>query len=177
MAAEGGPTRYTTTGLGGSRAPYAEAYRQMALSFERRPGALGARWRGFSEGLSDQEGYALLMEYLRRQRAQKATGPQARTPPVANAGTTPMGAGFPSVVEASSSSSTTGPLVGSGVMGCQPTQRPQLTVGATWQILHALGSPRLGDEVPANRDLWQQQPLRKPSHTTLCRPTPKPLAH
>ena len=90
------------------------AYRQIVLSFERRPGALGARWRGFPEGLSDPEGYALLMEYLRRQRAQKATGPQARTPPVANAGQGPTGAGFLSVFEATSYSSTTGPLVGLG---------------------------------------------------------------
>ena len=59
---EGGTPRYTTTGLGGSRATYAEAYRQMVLSFERQPGALGAGWRGFPEGLSDREGYALLME-------------------------------------------------------------------------------------------------------------------
>ena len=117
-----GPPRYTTTGLGWSRATYAEAYRQMVLSFERRPGELGARWPGFPEGLSDQEGSALLMEYLRRQRTQKGAGPQARTSPSANAGTTPTGAGFPSVVEATSSPSTTGPLVGSGVMGCQPTQ-------------------------------------------------------
>ena len=142
MPAEGGPARYTTTGFGGSRATYAEAYLQMVLSFQRWPGALGAGWRGFPEGLSDQEGYALLMEYLRRQRAQKATGPQERTPPVATAGQTPMGAGFLSVVEATSSCSTTGPLVGLGAAGSQPTQRPPLTVGATWQILHAPGLPQ-----------------------------------
>ena len=35
-----------------------------------------------------------------------------------------------------------------GAAVSQPTQRPQLTVGATWQILHAPGQPRPGDEVP-----------------------------
>ena len=54
-----------------SQATYAEAYRKMVLSYKKQPGALGARLRGFPKGLSDQEGYALLMEYLRRQRAHR----------------------------------------------------------------------------------------------------------
>ena len=51
---------------------YADAYREIVLNWEMKAGALGEGWRAFPVGLSDQEGHALLMEYLRRRKAKKA---------------------------------------------------------------------------------------------------------
>ena len=98
--------------------------------------------------MSDQEGYALLIDYIRRQWEQEATSPHGRRPPPANAGPTPTAAGLQSVVGANSSPSKTGPLNESGVMGSQAARRSQLTVGETWKILHAPESPRPADGLP-----------------------------
>ena len=64
-------TKLTYT-LGAADVTYADAYRKIFLDWEMKAAALGAGWRGFPVGLSDQEGYALLMEYLRRRKAKRA---------------------------------------------------------------------------------------------------------